>query len=127
VTLATEQADPGTATRDCPESDSCPLGEGKKEEEAFKLIECVKLEERAGKRLPENERREVWEICEDRYQTRSPVLASQLPVSRWQEQIGDPTIADGILDRLVDNAHRIEMRGESLRKKRNPPQDENKD
>jgi len=54
VTRATEQADPGTAARDCPESDSRPLGEGKKEEEAFKLIECVKLEERAGKRRHED-------------------------------------------------------------------------
>jgi len=43
-----------------------------------------------------------------------------LPISRWHEQIGDPTIADGILDRLVHNAHRIEMRGESMRKKRTP-------
>ena len=54
MTRATEQADPGTAARDCPESDSCPLGEGKRKEEAFKLIECVKLEERAGKRLHED-------------------------------------------------------------------------
>ncbi len=77
--------------------------------------------------LNENERREVWEICEDRYQTRSTILTSQLPISRWHEQIGDPTIADGILDRLVHNAHRIEMRGESMRKKRNPPQDEKKE
>ena len=71
--------------------------------------------------LQEAERREVWEICEDLYQTRSTILTSQLPVSRWHEQIGDPTIADGILDHLVHNAHRIEMRGESMRKKRNPP------
>jgi len=77
--------------------------------------------------LNENERREVWEICEDRYQTRSTILTSQLPISRWHEQIGDPTIADGILDRLVHNAHRIEMRGESMRKKRNPQQDEKKE
>jgi len=55
-------------------------------------------------------------------QTRAPLGHSQLPVSRWHEQIGDPTIADGILDRLVHSAHRIEMRGESMRKKRNPPQ-----
>jgi DNA replication protein DnaC len=48
-----------------------------------------------------------------------------LPVSCWHEQISDPTIADGILDRLVHNAHRIEMRGESMRKKRNPPREEN--
>ena len=45
---------------------------------------------------------------------RSTILTSQLPVARWHEQIGDPTAADGILDRLVHNAHRIEMRGESM-------------
>ena len=56
-----------------------------------------------------------------------PTPTSQLPISRWHEQIGDPTIADGILDRLVHNAHRIEMRGESMRKKRNPLQDEKKE
>jgi DNA replication protein DnaC len=68
--------------------------------------------------LSEPERRDFWEICEDRYQTRSMILTSQLPVARWHEQIGDPTLADGILDRLVHNAHRIEMRGDSMRKKR---------
>jgi DNA replication protein DnaC len=68
--------------------------------------------------LSEPERRDFWEICEDRYQTRSMILTSQLPVARWHEQIGDPTVADGILDRLVHNAHRIEMRGDSMRKKR---------
>ena len=48
----------------------------------------------------------------------STILTSQLPVARWHEQIGDPTAADGILDRLVHNAHRIDMRGDSMRKKR---------
>ena len=61
------------------------------------------------------------EICENRYQTRSTILTSQLPVARWHEQIGDPTAADGILDRLVHNAHRIEMRGDSMRKNRVKP------
>jgi len=56
-----------------------------------------------------------------RYQVRSTILTSQLPVSRWHEQIGDPTLADGILDRLVHNAHRIEMRGDSMRKNRGKP------
>ena len=51
-------------------------------------------------------------------------LTSQLPVARRHEQIGAPTLADGMFDRLVHNAHRIEMRGESMRKKRNPPRDE---
>jgi DNA replication protein DnaC len=68
--------------------------------------------------LSEPERRDFWEICEDRYQVRSTILSSQLPVSRWHEQIGDPTLADGILDRLVHKAHRIEMRGDSMRKSR---------
>ena len=70
--------------------------------------------------MSEAERRDFWEICEDRYQTRSTILTSQLPVARWHEQIGDPTAADGILDRLVHNAHRIDMRGDSMRKKRGP-------
>ena len=66
----------------------------------------------------EAERRDFWEIAEDRYQTRSTILTSQLPVSRWHEQIGDPTLADSILDRLVHNSYRIELTGESMRKKR---------
>ncbi len=48
----------------------------------------------------------------------SLILTSQQPVAKWHEQIGDPTLADSILDRLVHNAHRIEMRGESMRKER---------
>jgi DNA replication protein DnaC len=74
--------------------------------------------------LTETEHREVWEIAEDRYHTRSTILTSQLPVACWHEQIGDPTIADGILDRLVHNAHRIEMSGEFMRKKDHPPRAE---
>ena len=68
--------------------------------------------------LADTERRDFLEICEDRYQIRSMILTSQLPVAKWHEQIGDPTLADSILDRLVHNAHRIEMQGESMRKKR---------
>jgi DNA replication protein DnaC len=68
--------------------------------------------------LAETERRDFWEVCEDRYQTRSTILTSQLPVARGHEQIGEPTSADGILDRLVHNAHRIEMRGNSMGKKK---------
>jgi DNA replication protein DnaC len=71
--------------------------------------------------LGEPERRDFWEICEDRYQARSTILTSQLPVSKWHEQNGDPTLADGILDRLVHKVHRIEMRGDSMRKNRAKP------
>ena len=87
-------------------------------------IDVLVIDDWAMAPLQESERREVWEIFDDRYQARSTILTSQLPVARWHEQIGDPTLADGILDRLVHNAHRIEMRGESMRKKRNPPRDE---
>lgn len=68
--------------------------------------------------LGESERRDFWENCEDRYQLRSTILTSQLPVAEWHAQIGDPTLADRILDRLVTHAHRIELKGESMRKTR---------
>jgi DNA replication protein DnaC len=81
-------------------------------------IDVLVIDDWAMAPLAETERRDFWEICEDRYQTRSTILTSQLPVARWHEQIGDPTAADGILDRLVHNAHRIELSGESMRKRR---------
>ena len=52
------------------------------------------------------------------------ILTSQMPLAHWHEQIGDPTVADSILDRLVHNAHRIELKGESLRKKKRKPSEE---
>ena len=68
--------------------------------------------------LSDTERRDFLEICDDRYQARSLILTSQVPVADWHAQIGDPTLADSILDRLVHNAHRIELKGDSMRKKR---------
>src|SRR5689334_814058 len=87
----------------------------------FSRIDVLVIDDWAMAPLSETERRDFWEICEDRYQVRSTILTSQLPVARWHEQIGDPTLADGILDRLVHNAHRIEMRGDSMRKNRGKP------
>jgi DNA replication protein DnaC len=66
--------------------------------------------------LEEQERRLFLEICDDRYRRRSTVLTSQLPIASWHKQIGDPTIADSILDRLVHNAYKFELSGESIRK-----------
>ena len=80
-------------------------------------LEVLVVDDWAMAPLTETERRDFWEICEDRYQRRSTILASQLPVARWHEQIGDPTLADGILDRLVHNAHRLELKGDSMRKR----------
>ena len=63
-------------------------------------------------------RTSLMEIMEDRHAKASTMITSQVPVSKWFDLIGEQTIADAILDRLVHNAHRIEMKGESLRKKR---------
>jgi len=58
------------------------------------------------------------EIIEDRYDIKSTIISSQLPVSKWYDVIGEGTIADAILDRIVNGAHRIDLKGESLRKKK---------
>jgi len=63
-------------------------------------------------------RHDLLEILEERYGRHSTIVTSQLPVDRWHEIIADPTYADAMLDRLVHNAHRIELTGESLRKTR---------
>ena len=58
------------------------------------------------------------EIIEDRYDLKSTIISSQLPVNKWYDVIGEGTIADAILDRLVNGANRIDLQGESLRKKK---------
>ncbi len=67
----------------------------------------------------EPERRDLYEILDDRSTTRSTIITSQLPVDNWHDHIGDPTIADSICDRLVHNAHRVVLRGPSRRKEDN--------
>jgi DNA replication protein DnaC len=73
--------------------------------------------------MGESERRAFLEICDERYLTRSTLLTSQLPVAKWHAQIGDPTVADSILDRLVHGAHKLELQGESMRKKKGARKD----
>ena len=67
--------------------------------------------------LGEGQRRDLLEIVEDRHNLKSTMITSQMPVDHWHELIGDPTLADAILDRLIHNAHRVPLKGESLRKK----------
>lgn len=62
----------------------------------------------------------LLQILEDRYQLKSVIIASQLPINAWYEYLNEPTIADAIMDRLTANPHRIELKGESLRKKKQP-------
>ena len=63
-------------------------------------------------------RRDLLEILDDRYQRRSTLITSQLPVGKWHEYLDDPTLADAILDRVIHNAHKIELSGDSLRKQK---------
>jgi len=81
-------------------------------------VDVLMVDDWAMAPMNDGERRGFLEICDERYQVRSTLLTSQLPVSNWHTRIGDPTIADSILDRLAHNAHRIELKGESMRKKR---------
>lgn len=67
--------------------------------------------------LDANQRLDFLDIIEDRHATHATIIASQLPVASWYDIIGEPTIADAILDRLVHTSHRIELKGDSLRKK----------
>ena len=88
-------------------------------------IDVVLLDDFAMAPFKDSERRDFLEICDDRYERRSLILTSQVPLAHWHEQIGDPTIADSILDRIVHNAYRVELNGESMRKKkgRKPEED----
>lgn len=66
--------------------------------------------------LASDQAADLLEVIEDRVGLRSSIVTSQLPVSLWHEALGEPTLADSILDRLLENVHRIELRGESLRR-----------
>jgi DNA replication protein DnaC len=68
--------------------------------------------------LTDEQRRDLFEILEDRHGRRSTILVSQVPIDKWHDAIGHPTLADAILDRVVHNAHKIVLKGESMRKKR---------
>lgn len=68
--------------------------------------------------IPNHVRPILLDILDDRHDNRSTIVTSQLPIENWHTAIGEATIADAILDRLVHNGHRIELKGESMRKKR---------
>ena len=83
---------------------------------ALARTDLLILDDWGPEKLNDDQRRDLLEIIEDRYERRSTIVTSQVPVDRWYEIIGNPTIADAILDRLVHNAYRIELTGESMRK-----------
>ena len=67
-------------------------------------------------------RHDLLEVLEDRHGVRSTVVTSQLPIDKWHDVVGDPrmTLADAILDRLVHNAYKLDLKGDSMRKRRRP-------
>jgi len=77
--------------------------------------------------LSDAERRDLLEVIEDRYQAGATIIASQCPISDWHPNIGDPTLADAVCDRLLHNAYKIEMRGDSMRTRRPATKPERKE
>jgi DNA replication protein DnaC len=84
-------------------------------------MDLIILDDLGTEALGDAERHDLLEILEDRHERRSTLVTSQLPVGHWHETIGDPTLADAILDRLVHNAHKLALKGESMRKKLKAP------
>jgi DNA replication protein DnaC len=70
--------------------------------------------------LTDQQRLDLLEIFEERYHRKSTLITAQLPIAQWHAMIGEPTIADAILDRIIHNAHRIALEGDSMRKQKPP-------
>ena len=81
-------------------------------------VDLLILDDWGPERLDDRQRRDLLETVEDRRERRSTIVTGQLPVDRWYEIIGNPAIADAVLDRLLHNAYRVELTGEGLRKRR---------
>ena len=88
---------------------------------SFARAKLLILDDWGPESLTPEQARDLLEIIEDRYDKGSLIITSQVPVDRWYDMIGIPTLADAILDRIVHNAYRIELSGESLRKPAAPP------
>jgi DNA replication protein DnaC len=80
-------------------------------------VQLLVLDDWGTHSLTDQQRLDLLELFEERYQRRSTIITAQLPVSGWHQMIGEPTIADAILDRIIHNAHRVELKGDSMRRK----------
>jgi DNA replication protein DnaC len=85
---------------------------------SFAKTDLLVLDDYGLEQLGREQRHDLLEILEDRHGLKSTLVTSQLPIDHWHEQIGDPTLADAILDRLVHCAHKIKLDGDSMRKKK---------
>ena len=88
---------------------------------ALARVDLLVLDDWALMPMQDSERRDLLEILDDRYDKRSTLVCAQLPVDTWHKAIGDPTLADAILDRLVHNAYRLSLEGDSMRKAKGIP------
>jgi DNA replication protein DnaC len=84
-------------------------------------VQLLVLDDWGTHSLTDQQRLDLLELFEERYQRRSTIITAQLPVSGWHQMIGEPTIADAILDRIIHNAHRIELKGDSMRRQSDKP------
>jgi DNA replication protein DnaC len=84
----------------------------------FARMDLLVLDDYGLAKLNQEQRHDLLEILEDRHGLKSMLVTSQLPTEHWHEQIGDPTLADAIMDRLIHNAHTIQLKGGSMRKKK---------
>ena len=85
---------------------------------AFAKTDLIILDDWGLAKFTAEQRRDMLELLDDRHGSRSTVVTSQVPVEHWHEVIGDPTLGDAILDRIVHSAYRINLKGESMRKRR---------
>jgi len=84
----------------------------------YSKVDLIVLDDWGISPMTAENRRDLLEILDDRYEKKSTLITSQLPVDKWHRYLEDPTLADAILDRVVHNAYRIEMKGESIRKRK---------
>ncbi len=85
----------------------------------FAKTDLLVLDDWGLAKFTEEQCRDMLEIIEDRHGLRSTLITSQLPVKHWHDIIGDPTLADAIMDRLIHNAYKINLKGDSMRKQKN--------
>lgn len=89
---------------------------------AYARLDLLVIDDWGLAALTEEQRRDILEILEERHGRRSTLMASQLPIEKWHKMIGDPTLGDAILDRLIHNAHTLALKGDSLRKRKDKTQ-----
>ncbi|WP_352794897.1 ATP-binding protein [Mesorhizobium sp. M0243] len=89
--------------------------------EKLTRVHLLILDDFGSHSLSDQQRFHLFEIVEERYRRRSTIIAAQTTVDKWHDLINDPTVADAILDRIVHDAHRIALQGDSLRKQKTTP------